>query len=323
MAILGKREPLLESTKPVVSTMSSCYHGEKYLPLFLERLPEQTAFDRLEVVMDLNEPSEEELHLVHKFQEEYPGHLRYTVQPKVVTYSASWNNCIRNSTGTYMTVWSIDDLRPRDSIEAEATYLDQHPDVGLVYGNEKMVPRFGDEEGPILDVARYPAEMATRLIIFGAFYMFRKELINKAGYMDEQFRSAADFDHCVRLALHTRYVPLDKILGYYLYAGQGLSSNPNSPGRVEDFVISLRYGVYDRLWYSHLALASRYDLYKVLNGDEWIPVDDTVPDFQEMLARRYRLWFDRGYLDHLKYKLTREGWSGIRGVMAGLGGKEG
>jgi len=304
--------------RPIVSTLTSCYRGERYLPLFLEKVPEQTAFERLEIVIDLNEPSAEELRLVREFQEKYPGHLRYTVQEKVVPYSVSWNNCIRNSTGKYLAVWNLDDLRTPRSIEAQARILDERPEVGLVHGRYKVVPTFGSTDGPYRDTTRAPASEATRRWLFGPFYMFRRSLLEKAGMVDEQFRSSADVDHCFRLVMHTQFASTDEDLGYYLWAGEGLSNNPNSRIEVENFVIRMRYGVYDKLWYYHLAAASEYDFYKVKCGSEWIQVSEYVPDYRKMLEERYSMWFDLGLIRHLAFKLKKENWPGIRGVLRGL-----
>jgi glycosyltransferase involved in cell wall biosynthesis len=310
------------SARPMISTLTSCYRGERYLRTFLERLPEQTAFDRLELVMDLNEPSETELGLVRRFEERYPGHIRYTVQPKVVNYSVSWNNCIRNSTGYYLAVWNLDDLRTKDSIEKEAAVLDHHPDIGIVHGKHMLVTSFEQEDGgPFRDYTHEPESEATRRFLLGPFYMFRKALIEKAGYFDEQFRSSADFDHAVRLALHAKIGAAEGNLGYYLWAGKGLSNKPNSPIDIENFVIRMRYGIYDKMWYHYLAAASAYDYYKILNGTEWIPVSRYVPDYMSMLERRYHYWFDKGYVRHLAFKLKKENFSGIRGVLGGLLGK--
>jgi len=217
--------------RPIVSTLTSCYKGEKYLPLFLEKLPEQTAFDRLEVVIDLNEPSDEELRLVREFQEKYPGRLKYTVQEKVVPYSASWNNCIRAASGEYLAIWNIDDLRTPRSIEAQARVLDERPDIGIVHGRYKVVPSFGSTEGPYQDRTKLPKSEATRRFMFGPFYMFRRSLLERAGMIDEQFRSSADLDHCIRLALNADFTSTDEDLGYYLMANRGLSNNPTSRSR--------------------------------------------------------------------------------------------
>ncbi|MBI0583776.1 MAG: glycosyltransferase [Methanomassiliicoccus sp.] len=303
---------------PTVSTLTSCYRGERYLPLFLERMTEQTAFERLEVVIDLNEPSAEELRLVKDFQERHPGHLRYTVQEKVVTYSASWNNCIRNSTGQYHAVWNIDDLRTPDSIAKQAAVLDSRPDVGIVHGKYLVVPEFGSTEGFYKNHEAVEHDEAFDRFIFGPFYMFRSSLLERSGPVDEQFRSSADFDHSVRLAMHGRSAVVDGNLGYYLMASTGLSNNPDSRIDIENFVIRMRYGIYDRLWYHYLAASSDYDTYKILNGGAWTPISNYVPEYKKLLEERYRRRFDLGYLRHLAFKLKKENVTGIRGVLAGL-----
>lgn len=310
------------SQKPIVSTLTSCYHGERYLARFLENVTEQTAFDRLEVVIDLNEPTAEELRLVKEFQGKYPKHLRCTVQDKVVPYSVSWNNCIRSSTGCYLAVWNLDDLRTPDSIEKEADYLDAHPDVGLVHGMYKVVPRFGETEGRWKDTTKLPHSEATRRFLFGPFYMFRKSLLDRAGLVDEQFRSSADFDHTIRMAMHTEFAAVNGSLGYYLWAGEGLSNRPDSRIEIENFAIRMRYGIYDKLWYHYLAAASEYDFYKIKNGTGWIPVSTYVPNYRELLERRYAHWFDKGYVRHLAFKLKKENWAGLHGILQGLRGKE-
>ncbi|MDW5562882.1 MAG: glycosyltransferase [Methanomassiliicoccus sp.] len=304
--------------RPIVSTLTSCYRGEKYLPLFLEQMPKQEAFDRLEVVIDLNTPTVEELHVVRKFQERYPDHLRYTVQDQVVTYSTSWNNCIRNSTGDYLAVWNIDDLRTPDSIAKQARLLDERPDIGIVHGKYMVVPQFGATEGFFKNDKALDPREATNRFIFGPFYMFRRSLLDRAGLVDEQFRSSADFEHSFRLAMHARSDRVEGNLGYYLMANTGLSNNPNSRIDIENFVIRMRYGIYDRMWYHYLAAASEYDYHKVLNGTTWTPVSQYVPDYRALLERRYRSRFDRGYLRHLAFKLKKENFSGIRGLLGGL-----
>lgn len=308
----------LSPGRPIVSTLTSCYRGEKYLPQFLEKMPEQEAFDRLEVVMDLNAPTAEELRAVKSFQERFPGHIRYTVQEKVVTYSASWNNCIRNSSGEYLAVWNIDDLRTPDSIAKQARLLDERTDIGIAHGKYMVVPRFGDTDGFFKNERVLDPREATRRFIFGPFYMFRRSLLEKAGLFDEQFRSSADFDHAVRLAMHGTSARVDGNLGYYTSANTGLSNNPNSKIDIENFVIRMRYGIYDKMWYYYLSAASDYDFYKVLNGTDWTPVSRYVPDYKAFLDRRYRSRFDRGLLRHLAFKLKKENVSGIKGFFRGL-----
>lgn len=297
---------------PRVSTLTSCYRSEKYLPTFLDKLPEQTAFDRLELVIDLNEPTTTELELVRKFQKRYPEHIRYTVQEKVVPYSASWNNCVRNSTGDYLAIWNLDDLRTERSIELQAKYLDEHPDIGVVYGNNTVVPKFGETNGTLKEWTKLPMREASRRFLLGPFYMFRKSLIEEAGYFDEQFRSSADLDHAIRLSFHTKFAGINDNLGYYLMANEGLSTNPNSRIDLDNFVISLRYGIYDKLWFHYLPLTTMYDYYEVVNGKERFPVSSYVPNYQQFLEERYRTYMDVGLVRHLAFK-SKEPYLGLDG----------
>jgi glycosyltransferase involved in cell wall biosynthesis len=303
--------------EPRISTITSCYHGEKYLPLFLEKLPLQTYFDRLEVVIDLNEPSEKELALVREFEKNYPGRIRYSVQEKVVPYSTSWNSCVRNSSGEYLAIWNLDDLRTPNSIEAQAHHLETNPEVGVVYGDNVIVPRFGETEGKVREWTKHPLREASRRFILGPFYMFRKSLIETAGGFDEQFRSSADLDHAIRLSFHTKFGTVPENLGYYLMANEGLSTNPNSKIELENFAIRLRYGIYDKLWFHYLPLTAGYDYYSIHNGAERIPVSRYIPRYQEFLEQRYRTYMDFGLIHHLAFK-TKEKWFGLDGILLNL-----
>ena len=44
------------------------------------------------------------------------------------------NRCIDNSTGEYLCIWNVDDLRTPNSLEVMANVLDQRKDVDIVIG---------------------------------------------------------------------------------------------------------------------------------------------------------------------------------------------
>ncbi len=76
----------------LVSTISACYKMEKYLSGFLTSFQRQTFFEEMEVVLDHNEPTEQELQRVKGFQKEHPGRLRHIVREKVDPIGMSMNN---------------------------------------------------------------------------------------------------------------------------------------------------------------------------------------------------------------------------------------
>lgn len=296
--------------KPLVSTITPCFRMKPYLKRFLDELPLQTYFDRLEIVLDHNEPDEEELQWIREFQERYPGRLKHIVVHPVDPIGVSMNRCIKEASGDLLTIWNVDDLRTPDSIERQVAAFEEGADI--VYGNFIVVRSFGATSGTITDFTTYKGrhEEFTRSMVLGPFMAFRKSLCEKAGMFDEQLKSGADFDLAVRLAFHGRSGMADGILGYYLNEGKGASTRPGSKQVVERTVIELRYGIYDKLDYDAVVSALSYDLSHVVKDGDAVPVSVYVPEYSQMLQERYTTLHTKGlrkyalrkafYADHLE-----------------------
>jgi len=231
---------------------------KRYLKTFLDEIPNQTMFENLEIVLDHNEPDEEELQWVREFDEKYPGKIKHIVIEKVDPIGISMNRCIREARSDILTIWNVDDLRTPNSIELQYKKIIENEDCGLVYGNFLMVRSFGKKEGTLVDCSGYGDEEFTRSMIFGPYLMFRKSLCQSAGYFDDQLRSGADFDFSMRLAFNTKPLMVEGILGYYNNEGLGASTRPDSLQQLEKTVIELRYGIYDKIDYDLVAKASQY-----------------------------------------------------------------
>jgi glycosyltransferase involved in cell wall biosynthesis len=285
----------MKNTNIVVSTITSCYKGKKYLKTFLENLPKQSFFNQLEIVLAHNEPDNEELEWVKNFQKKYPQHLKHIIFEKVTPLGTSWNTCINNASGNLLTIWNIDDTRTTNSIEVQAQELINNNTIDIVYGDYATVKTFGSTNSTLIKHEHIPESEFTRSMIWGPFFMFRKSIIEKAGYFDEQFKSALDLDFTIRLALHGKAKHVKQNLGYFLNAGTGLSTNANTPNNIERTAIELRYGIYDKIDYSCVPEATTmYD----------IKTDIYVPHYTQFIQTRKKLWFDKGiknfYLRHKK-----------------------
>ena len=223
-----------------VSSITPCFNMERYMEGFLENLSTQTHND-LEIVMDHNNPSDREMEMIEKYQENNDNLLHIKVEG-VDPIGISMNRCIEYATGDYLCIWNVDDLRTPDSIEVMAKALDDNPDVDFVYGNYHVVPSFGSKEGHIVDEAGKEEWLKIGMIL-GPFFMFRKSAIEKAGVFDEQLVSGADYDLALRLAFNGKGMHIPNILGYYLNEGMGASTRPDSKQPLERTVIELRYGI--------------------------------------------------------------------------------
>ena len=251
-----------------VSTITPCYNMSKYMKGFLDNLSTQTHKD-LEIVLDHNDPSDEEVKLVEEYNEQYDNILHIKVEG-VDPIGTSMNRCIEYATGDYLCIWNVDDLRTPDSIEVMAKALDENPDVDFVYGNYVIVPKFGGTEGQYVDETGREDELTTGMIL-GPYFMFRKSILEKSGVFDEQLVQGADYDLALRLALNGKGLHLPVNLGYYLNEGLGQSTKPNSKQPIERTVIELRYNI--RVLEPQLVPYTRtYDVTNIIVDDKKIPV---------------------------------------------------
>lgn len=256
-----------------VSTITPCYNMARYMEGFLVNLAEQTHED-LEVVLDHNNPTDEEVAMVQSYNEIHDNIFHIQVDG-VDPIGTSMNRCIENASGEYLCIWNVDDLRTPDSIEVMADALDNNPDVDFVYGNYIVVPKFESKEGQLVDEAGKEEWLKIGMIL-GPFFMFRKSAIKKAGMFDEQLVSGADYDLALRLAFNGKGMHIPNILGYYLNEGMGASTRPNSKQPLERTVIELRYGI-RILDNSYVPIAkSEYD------------VENIIVDGKKTLATSYK-----------------------------------
>ena len=237
---------------------------------FLDNLSTQT-HKNLEIVLDHNDPSDEEVKLVEDYNEQYDNILHIKVEG-VDPIGTSMNRCIEYATGDYLCIWNVDDLRTPDSIEVMAKALDDNSDVDFVYGNYVIVPNFGGTQGQYVDETGREDELTTGMIL-GPYFMFRKSILEKSGVFDEQLVQGADYDLALRLAFNGKGLHLPVNLGYYLNEGLGQSTKPDSKQPVERTVIELRYDI--RVLEPQLVPYTRtYDIENIIVDEEKIPVSN-------------------------------------------------
>ena len=251
-----------------VSTITPCYNMSKYMKGFLDNLSTQTHKD-LEIVLDHNEPTDEEINLVEEYNDKHDNIFHIQVEG-LDPIGISMNRCIEFATGDYLCIWNVDDLRTPDSIEVMAKALDDNPDVDFVYGNYTIVPNFGGTEGQYVDETGREDELTTGMIL-GPYFMFRKSILEKSGVFDEQLVQGADYDLALRLAFNGKGLHLPVNLGYYLNEGLGQSTKPDSKQPLERTVIELRYGI--RILEPQLVpYTQTYDVENIIVDEERIPV---------------------------------------------------
>lgn len=266
-----------------VSTITPCFRMKPYLKKFLEELPKQTYFENLEVVLDHNEPDDEELAWVKDFDIKFPGKIKHIIVPKVDPIGTSMNRCIKESAGDLLTIWNVDDLRSPTSIESQVkSILENDSDIAI--GDYKIVRHFGGTEGKTVKHSHIPTSEYKRSMVFGPFVMFKKNLCEKAGYFDEQLKSGADFDFSIRLAYHGKVSIAGDMIGYYLNEGKGASTRPNSRQPAERTVIELRYGIFDKIDLSYIPRIVEYSIPNIKSFGQNYHVKDFIENYETIIS---------------------------------------
>ncbi len=269
-----------------ISTITSCFKGEKYLESFLKNVSEQTILGKLEIVLVHNEPTEEEVELVKNFQEKYPGVINHIVIKPVEPIGRSMNRCIKEAKGDYVTIWNVDDLRTPNSLEIQMKILDENPEVSLTYGDFIIVDKIGQTTGNLIVLPEFKKEKFIKGMYCGPFPMWRKEINEKMGFFDEQLIQGADFDLMVRIALDYEMKKNQGILGYYLNEKAGLSTRRGTLQPIERTVIELRYGVYDKIDFLYYQKAKKYRIYQVFFDDKWFSVNNFYGKYANLIKNR-------------------------------------
>ena len=269
-----------------ISILTSYYKNIKCLSYFLNNLNKQTIFDKIEIIIDHNKPTKQEIKLIKKFQQQYPNKLVHLISKKVVPYGVSINRCIKASRGSYLAIWNIDDARTPNSLELQYNAI-KNKKVSFVYGNFKKVKELGSISGEEVDVGRYDKNELLISMIIGPFFMFRKNICNKIGYYDEQLISGSDFDFAIKMALVSKGKKILNNLGYYLDVGTGLSTTKkNNTQIVEKNLICLRYVIFKKVNFHSIIQIMKYEIKSTKYKNKYIPISKYLKNYDNFLEKK-------------------------------------
>jgi hypothetical protein len=140
------------------------------------------------------------------------------------------NKGILASTGEIIGWLNSDDIYYRGALRTVRGYMEQHPEVDIVYGESELL----DEEGRV--TGSYPTEpwaierLKDRCIICQPAAFFRRNLIERIGLIDTRLYYCMDYEYWLRAALKGArfgYLP-KRLAGSRMYP-----SNKTSRGKLE------------------------------------------------------------------------------------------
>ncbi|KPQ01363.1 glycosyltransferase [Marinobacter sp. HL-58] len=143
--------------------------------------------------------------------------------------SAAINLGIRHASGEYFAVLDSDDMFASEKIANQVTFLEEHPDIGMVYGQGHAV----DVEGNFL--FKVPGDEHLELgdpnyLLLDCYMalpggaLIRKSVLDEVGFFEESFRAGQDHDMALRIMEATKTAYLPKLAFYYRKHGDSISA---------------------------------------------------------------------------------------------------
>lgn len=216
---------------PKISIITSVYDGDEFIRPFLEDMEKQTIFERCELILiNANSPGNEE-EVIKEYMEKY-NNIVYKKLDEDPGIYGTWNEGLNLATGEYITNANLDDRKDIHSLETHAKELLFNPEIGLVYADSYITNNPNETfASNTSQNRRYNFEQFSKEAMLRGNQphnnpMWRKELHDKHGFFNNDYRSAGDWEFFLRCAFAGEtFKKLDKVLGLYYFNPKGISTN--------------------------------------------------------------------------------------------------
>ncbi len=226
-----------------LTIVTTVYKGEKYLPKFLNNLLSIENRSEINFKLMLNKANQDEINIVNSFMDINPGFLEVHYSDEVESIAKSLNKGFSQAKTPLIAYADVDDTKLPDAYVRMMETLGR---AEVTYGDYIVVKNQGEVNGKLVTSPSFNLSDGLCKPIFGPTHCFRREVLAKAGFWDEQLKSGADFDWQIR-ASHSCNV--EKTLGpitYYTRDGS-ISASQTKWYEIDALKICLRYGLYNQL----------------------------------------------------------------------------
>ncbi|WP_179076668.1 TIGR03032 family protein [Nostoc sp. C057] len=126
--------------------------------------------------------------------------------------------------GDYVGLLDADDLLAATALQETVSFLDSHPDYGMVYTNHLIIDAQGKSQGlgHRCQIPYSPMGLLVNLMTFH-FRLLRQSVFAAVGGINLELTDAEDYDLCLRVSEVTQIYHLERSLYFYRLNPQGLS----------------------------------------------------------------------------------------------------
>ena len=222
----------MTTTKYKCSIFCSFFKGQEFIKGYINNLLEQTCFSDIEFIfLDCNSPENEKNYidnLVSKF-----NNIKYHRLTKDPGLYAAWNHAIKLCSSDIIGNWNIDDRKNKEGLEILINNIEKN-NIDILYGityvsylaNEAYIDNNFKNIYPCLP---HTFENLLRNNSPHCMPLWRKNLHDKFGFFDENYKTASDGDFWLRCAAGGATIKMmNHPVGLYYENPKGRSTNPET-----------------------------------------------------------------------------------------------
>lgn len=131
----------MSKTEKLVSIISPCYNGEKYIPYYLDSVLNQT-YNNIELLFVDDASTDNTLEVVNSYKEKFEARgykLRIFSLEKNSGQAAAINRALTEYNGEYVEWMDSDDIFLPEAIEKKVDFLEKNPDCGFALNKGYIV----------------------------------------------------------------------------------------------------------------------------------------------------------------------------------------
>lgn len=208
----------MSATTPRISVLVPLYNTqEEHLREAIESILNQS-FPDFELLLLNDSPDNTRLgEIVAEYRD---PRIRYMVNERNMGITPSRNKLLELARGEYIAVMDHDDISLPERLERQVTYLDAHPQVGVVGSWVEEMPVPKRVECPVED-HEIRVRLTRECVVFHSASMLRRSVLEQSGVRYEScFSPSEDYALWIRLMAHTQFYNIPEVLfRYRVYEG--------------------------------------------------------------------------------------------------------
>jgi GT2 family glycosyltransferase len=261
----------------MLSIVTALYKSDRYLPGYFKRLyPFVEELQKkgvpFEVIFVPQHSTDFEKKLL---AEAAKNSWCRVIENETPSLYMAWNTGVLNAKGEAVCFWNADDWRYAEGTLEAYEAIQKGADVAYspfrirrylhVFGHDvlvhiqridRQVPEYTEQTRPDFLFNMH----------CGPFFLFSRKFFETVGPFDEQFKTVADFEWCVRAAkLSAKFHRCKKLIGSFRVDGRGVSAGGKPKHMAENNIVYIRHNQlgHTKLWPNTEEYMKAYDTKKI------------------------------------------------------------